>query len=98
MSDLHRIVLTVVLGDGTVHENVAVTVADRVRYSRTARKQQWPAIQDDPDFASIFLGWAALHRTGQFPGTWDEFTDTAQHVEAVGEEPVVPTIPATPDT
>lgn len=100
MSQIHRIRLLVILEDGTEHI-VTTTIADRHRYVMTAQRQKWPDADTTGGQLLMldFLAWAACKRTGVFGGTWDDFTNTAQHVEALDDDDTAdPTQPANPDT
>ena len=48
---------------------------DRVRWDMTAAKHNWPSFQDSPFLGMTFLAWAALKRTGDYVGTWEQFRD-----------------------
>lgn len=48
---------------------------DRVRWDMTAAKHNWPSFQDSPFLGMTFLAWAALKRTGQYAGKWEDFKD-----------------------
>lgn len=48
---------------------------DRVRWDMTAAKHGWPSFQDSPFLGMTFLAWAALKRTGEYVGTWEQFRD-----------------------
>lgn len=48
---------------------------DRVRWDMTAAKHNWPSFQDSPFLGMTFLAWAALKRTGQYAGKWEDFSN-----------------------
>lgn len=59
---------------------------DRVRWDITAAKQNWPSFQDSPFLGMTFLAWAALKRTGEYVGKWEDFRDTdCMNIEILDE-------------
>lgn len=68
------------LNDGTVHEDVRVTYADRIRYENTAKARGWNP-EKQPMTGAGFLAWAALQRAGKFAGTFDEFREQVVDVQ-----------------
>lgn len=83
MAQIQQIVVGVRMSDGTEYPEVRTTVADRMRYANVRIKQKWPSMTDDADRAMTFLAYAALARTGEFAGTFTEFVDQAEAVEAL---------------
>lgn len=72
--------LTVELADGTVHDQVRVTAADRLKLERAGRNRNWQVGSADSTYITTqlyFLGWAVLTRTGALPEgtTFEDFTD-----------------------
>lgn len=61
-------------------------IADNVAYSTTWRKRGWPSAQEDQHLATIFIAFAACRRTGQFSGSFEEFTEQALSIEPVGDD------------
>lgn len=85
-----RLIVTVEMEDGTVHENVKTNLADQMLFAKTRQKHNWAGPTDDPMLWLNFMAYAALRRRGLFEGSWDEFCNAAGGVEAV-EEDVNPT-------
>jgi hypothetical protein len=78
--------------DGRVLE-ARTALKDYLLYETTAKRQKppWGGISDNPSRWEAFVTWAALRRTGQFPGSFESFTDEAEIVDANAEEEVDPT-------
>lgn len=53
---------------------VEVVNSDRVRWDLHAARQGWPTFDKVPFLGMTFLAWAALKRTGQYVGAWDDFS------------------------
>lgn len=89
--------ITVEMADGTVHDKTRVTLQDRVRLERAARANDWEmgTARNSPS-VNAFLAWAGLTRTGQYTGTYEDFTGTdavdiyVETGEAVLGNPTVP--------
>lgn len=87
--------------DGTQHEYVRVIGADKRIWEETRARHHWPTQQDAPELWIMFVAWAALHRSGQYPQGFDSFTsdldnviptdETATEMGAAGGTPVDPT-------
>lgn len=82
----------------TFYDDVRVIFADRLAYEKTAKARGWK-IDQQPMTGSGFLAWAALHRTGQYAGSYDDFlaevVDVQLDDEKAGELEVAgPTLPA----
>lgn len=67
--------VTVTLDNGT-RVTEEIRNPDRVRWDMTAARQGWPSFSDAAFLGMTFLSFAALKRTGQYTGTWEEFRDT----------------------
>lgn len=97
-----RQVVTVVLADGT-ELTAALGNPDSIRWEQTAARR-WPELlpqADDhgnlqfkaPMFMQTFMAWAALKRTRQYDGTFEEFSERDAMDVRVSEEPIRPTQP-----
>ena len=81
----------VYLEDGTTLD-ARSTNRDMIAWERTkARHKEWPTNQDAPIFATTFVVWNALRRTGSTALTFDQFTEVAVELEKVDDSPADPT-------
>ena len=96
MSQIQRILVDVLMLDGTEHRGLATTTADRMKLADTARRQKWGTLQDDPDRSLTFLAYAAMCRAGHFTGSWNDFINACEVVAGTDTEDVDPTLTATP--
>lgn len=65
MGTMKLSVATVEMADGTVHENVRITLQDRLRLERTARTRKWDlANANYAPSVNAFLAWSAVERAG----------------------------------
>lgn len=48
---------------------------DRVRWDMAASKHGWPSFSDAPFLGTTFLAWAAMRRTGDYTGSFEDFRD-----------------------
>lgn len=96
---IQRIILDVAMLDGTEHEGLVVTTADRMKLANVARRYNWGGLgdQNDADRSTTFLGYAAMSRLGHFQGSWDEFVDASETVSSHDGGEVDPTVTATRD-
>lgn len=78
---LTRILLDIEMEDGTVHTDIKTNIADQMLYAKKARMEKWGSIAEDPLTATIFLGWAALHRLGKYDKGFNEFVNEAAAVQ-----------------
>lgn len=92
-NSMQRIISQIAFLDGREIE-IPVIIADQIAYSNAARKFNWPSAEKDPMLAGIYFGFAAAKRTGEFEGTWDEFTHQVVQVTARKED-VNPTMNST---
>lgn len=66
--------VTVELSDGTVVGPVRVTLQDRLRMERAAKPNGWNIGESSSAITVMtFLAWAALERTGAYPGSFEQF-------------------------
>ncbi|AKI28623.1 hypothetical protein GMA5_11 [Gordonia phage GMA5] len=93
---IQRILLDVLMNDGTEHTDVVITVKDRKVAADVGRRHKWGTAQDDPETYSMFWAYSALHRTGRFQGSFDEFIDAAEVITAAEVGEVDPTATTTP--
>ena len=101
MATLKRRVATVEIASGEVL-TVRIIHPDVLRYQETAQKHGWPSLTvrgevgttPHLDYEDTFCTWAALRRTNQYAGKWEEFKDTDCVDLVVETEDVHPTQPA----
>ena len=97
MAGIQRVIIDVLMIDGTEHRNIVSTLRDQERLSQTARRHKWGnVLETDPGLAIRFMAWAALSRLGRFTGTYDEFLDAAEAIASQEPSDVDPTAPASP--
>ena len=53
-------------------------------------KRGWGKVTDRPMTSAAAVAWSALHRTGQYPGTFDEFEGSYLEVSPVEEMTATP--------
>jgi hypothetical protein len=70
-------------------------IPDQIQWSKTARARGWAA--DDELLAQTFMVWHSLHRTGQYAGTWDEFSTTDASWVAEHEDETETEVPSEQD-
>lgn len=96
---IQRRIFDVLMNDGTEHLGVITTMADQIKLSRTSRTHKWDLDGTAGQIeGSAFLVWHALHRTGRYSDTYDQFVgacETVAEAEGDGDE-VDPTTPVTP--
>lgn len=71
-------VVTIELATGDVHEDLRITIQDRLRLERTARVNKWgPITTDSPHVTEqqVFLAWSAAERAGHTSATFEQFRD-----------------------
>lgn len=94
---IQRLIVDVLMIDGTEFHDVIVTTADRLRYGATARKHKWGQSHEEPERFATFGAWAALVRTGVYTGTWEQFvTDSEAVAPQEAPDTVDPTTTANP--
>jgi hypothetical protein len=86
----------VVFGDpenpDTLTERIVHGVGRDVQASETLFAQRgWGQVTDRPMTSAAAVAWAALKRTGQFAGTFDEFEASYLSVEPVESVNATPT-------
>lgn len=72
MAKMSKVYVSVELADGTVHEDVRVTLQDQLQWSKTARARRMDP--EDQSTGSAFVAWCALRRNGLYDGSWEEFS------------------------
>lgn len=73
--------LTTEMIDGTVHDRVRVTAADRIKLERAGRNRNWQVGNSESTYVTTqlyFLAWAGLIRTGAL-GPELTFEDFVNH-------------------
>ena len=94
---IQRIILDVLMNDGTEHTGVVVTNADRYRGEQTGRRQKWGTLEEAQQTYAMFWAYSALCRTGKFAGSFDDFINASETVDQHDEaEDVDPTETVTP--
>lgn len=101
MSTLRKLELEAHMATGEVLTCTAYN-PDFIRWELTAAKERWPTVEvhggeaqtKAPMLMNTFLAFAALSRTGDYSGKWDEFSkhDCLQ-VDVADELTVDPTQP-----
>lgn len=71
----NRSFVDVELTDGTQHEGVRVTWADKCAAERTMSNRGWKA-EDNNFLLTGLLAWLALKRLGHTAAGWDEFKES----------------------
>lgn len=92
---IQRIILDVLMNDGTEHTGVVITNADRIKGESTGRRQKWGTLEESQQTYSAFWAYAALCRLGQFTGSFDDFVQASEVIGEAGTETVDPTATAT---
>ena len=82
---------SVVTFDGQDPITVKPRQADLLLFERTAARHKWPDMAAAPFTFLSFCAWAALHRTGQYTKTWEEFAAEVAEVVPVEDDEVDPT-------
>ncbi|WP_336820186.1 hypothetical protein [Gordonia sp. MMO-8] len=93
---IQRIRLDVLMNDGTEHNDVVVTNADRFRAEQVGRRQKWGTLEESQQTYSMFWAYAALSRAGKYTGTFDAFVNDSETIAQYESEDVDPTSTATP--
>lgn len=68
---LTRVYISVELEDGTILEDLRVTVADQARYSRSARVNRWD--REDAVRQNTFLAWSSAERQGKTAMSFEDW-------------------------
>lgn len=92
---IQRIILDVLMCDGTEHTGVVITTADRIKGESVGRRQKWGTLEESQQTYSTFWAYAALSRLGQFSGSFDDFIQASETIAEGGRESVDPTATAT---
>ena len=66
--------MTVELKDGRTLKADSSS-ADYLRYEQVAKRHKWGSMTENPAIWEIFIGWAAVVRTGQYDGSWEQFAN-----------------------
>lgn len=78
MATIKRLVVT--RADGTEF-TVTPNLGDTINFENTLRKNpRWGSLQENVLKMQPFRAWSAARRTGQFEGTWEEFSAGADAV------------------
>lgn len=80
--------VSILMTDGTSHDDVPVTMRDKLRYSETRARRKWPNVEDDPFRFMTFIAWAAAKREGLIDNgmTFDAFADNVADIDIPGED------------
>lgn len=90
---------TIETAAGDVHEDLRITVQDRLKLERTARVNKWgPVATDSPHVTEqqVFLAWSSATRAGHTSATFEVFRDSElvdvqfKNAEAVLGDPTQP--------
>lgn len=92
---IQRIIMDVLMNDGTEHPGVVITTADRIKGESVGRRQKWGTLEESQQTYSTFWAYAALSRTGQFAGSFDDFVQACETIAEYEREDVDPTGTAT---
>jgi hypothetical protein len=89
---MKRLDVHATLFDGT-ELKATTALRDYILFETTAKRQKppWGGITENPTRWEAFVSWAALRRTGQYTGGFDQFLDEVEVVDASSEEDVDPT-------
>ena len=73
--------------DGRVLETTTA-MRDYILFETTAKRQKppWGGMNENPSRWEAFVSWAALRRTGHYPGSFETFLDEADIVEATAPD------------
>ena len=91
--------VTIETAAGEVHEDLRITVQDRLKLERTARINKWGPVTTDSDHvteAQVFLAWSAAGRAGHTSATFEQFRDAEladlefKNAEAILGDPTQP--------
>ena len=77
---LTRIYVSVELEDGTLLEDLRVTIADQARYQRSARVNRWD--KEDPVKQNTYFAWSSAERQGLTTLTWEEWEKAIVDLDA----------------
>lgn len=80
---IKRIILDVLMVDGTEHHDVVVTMKDRYRGEQTGRRQKWGTFEEAQQTYITFWAYSALVRLGKLPvaTTFDAFLDLIEQID-----------------
>jgi hypothetical protein len=67
-------------GEAVTVQDVRIIFADRLRFEKTAKARGWDP-EKQPMTSAGFISWAALNRSGQFPGSYEDFLNVVIDVE-----------------
>lgn len=76
---LKRAYANVELLDGTIAEDLRITLPDRLDLERTMKARNWG--ERDSFTVAAYLAWRAMIRLKLYAGTWDEFLADAVDVQ-----------------
>ena len=95
---MKQITADVLMDDGTEYRDIRITMADKIAYSETRGRHNWPKVEEDPFRFMAFIAFAALRRTGKITGGFNAFIERVVDVDLPDEDDelddVDPTIPA----
>ena len=95
MTTIQRIILDILMCDGSEHRGVVITNADRYKGESTGRRQKWGTLEESQQTYMMFWAYAALCRTGQFVGSFEDFINASETIAEAGVEDVDPTATVT---
>ena len=92
---MKRFNATVEMTDGRVL-TATTSLQDGLRWEATAKARGWPLLPGDiPQTWEAFTAFAAMARTGQYSGKWEQFQSDCVGVELVLPEPAAGVDPDT---
>lgn len=83
---INRIILDVLMTDGTEYRDLVVTMADRNKFGQVARRRKWPSMSDDYNLFMTFVAWHALRREGRTNLDYEAFEATCETVDSAGDD------------
>lgn len=83
---MQRLILNVLMEDGTEHYAVKTNLRDQQVYSDMRARHRWAAPNEDGTLMARVLAYSAMRRAGLFQGTYDQFLDATTSVEEVTDE------------
>lgn len=78
---MKRLAITVELSNGETLE-VQSKTADYILWEKTAKQHKWGTLSENPALWEAFIGWAACKRAGLYSGSWDQWQQDIEMVDA----------------
>lgn len=94
MSEVQRLVVTVEMEDGTIHEDLRVKNPALCAFDIERAAKKWPTAQEGPLLWQTFVAWRQLVNDDLYRGTFKDFRDhDCADVSQADQETVDPTRP-----